>query len=96
MKEVNMDEIRYFMWSAINGILNTCGNSYSNAWCEHLLTIAKEYDAYTGKTIGSIADLKEHIDDDSELNSEMSKISDKLFDSFLTIKRNEVGEKCIN
>lgn len=82
MQEVNIDEIRYFMWSAINGILNTCGNSYSNAWCEHLLSIAKKYNAYSGKTIGSIADLKEHIDDDSELNSEMSKISDKLFGSF--------------
>lgn len=92
MTEDNTDEIRYFMWSAINGILNTCGNSYSNAWCEHLLTIAKKYGAYTGNVIGSITDLKEHIDTDSELNNEMSKISDKLFDSFLTNKRIEVEE----
>ena len=79
---IDMEEIRYFMWSSINGILNTCGNSYSNAWCEHLLTIAKKYGAYSGKTIGSIADLKEHIDDNQKLNEEMITLGDKLFNNF--------------
>ena len=78
-QEIDIDEIRYFMWSAIYGILKTCGNSYSNAWCEHLLTIAKKYNAYTGNVIGRIDYLLEHIDDNEELSKEMGKIGDKLF-----------------
>ncbi len=45
-------EIKYFMGSSITGILKNCANSYSNAWCENLLSIVKKHGAYTGSVVG--------------------------------------------
>jgi hypothetical protein len=51
------DDVKQFMTQAISPIFDACGNSYSNAWCEELLTTAKRYGIYPGETIGKIIDL---------------------------------------
>lgn len=55
------DDVMEFMRDAIIPIMNYCGNSYSNAWCERLLTIAKNYGAYSGNVTGNINDLRDSM-----------------------------------
>ena len=49
---------RVLLMHAVGGVLDGCGNSYSNAYTEKWLRSAKELGAYHGRVIGTINDLE--------------------------------------
>lgn len=50
---------RVLLMHAVSGVLDGCGNSYSNAYTERWLTKAKMLGAYHGRVIGNIVELKD-------------------------------------
>ncbi|WP_458373059.1 hypothetical protein [Pseudomonas laurylsulfatiphila] len=56
-----IDDAAQYMRRTVDLVLQGCGNSYANAWCEKLLVIAKSFGAYSGATIGNIIDLREAL-----------------------------------
>lgn len=49
--------VHEYVRDTIGLVMRECGNSYSNAWCERLLTIAKRLGVYKGDTVGNIQKL---------------------------------------
>ncbi len=58
------EEIKKYIERTITLVMQACGNSYANAWCEQLLSIAKRAGVYRGKTTGSIYDLMNEWSDE--------------------------------
>lgn len=56
-----VDDAAQYMRRTVDLVMQGCGNSYANAWCEKLLVIAKSFGAYNGATIGNIIDLREAL-----------------------------------
>lgn len=90
-KNINIHEkMRLFIFNAIFPILNSCGNSYSNAWCEHLLRIAKEANCYHGEVIGNINDLKKALNEAIENGEykEFEQLDEQSFNDYLEETKN--------
>lgn len=50
---------RELIKESVSAIMEICGNSYANAWCEQWLQGAKKLGVYHGRTIGNIVELKD-------------------------------------
>lgn len=58
------NEVLEYIESTITLVMQACGNSYANSWCERLLSIAKRAGVYRGKTTGGIYDLMNEWSDE--------------------------------
>lgn len=52
------EDVRRLVEDAVSLVLDSCGNSYANAWTEAHLTTAKKYGVYHGPVTGDIVELQ--------------------------------------
>jgi hypothetical protein len=53
-----IEDSRLAIRKAVIPMMDSCGNSYANAWLEEWLTMARDLGAYEGEVVGKIKDLK--------------------------------------